>query len=625
MPRRVACVRLGSEFDFRYGDIPMIVRPHLVLALAIATALVGCVTTPTASTPASSRSVASKAQQLNRLYDQFWEESLKLNPIQATFQGDPRYNDQLPNFLGADYRAQSHAFTAGWLKKVQAVGPSGLNGQDLISYEIFLHDAKSALEGEQFPSELIPINQFFNLANLAVMFGSGTGAQPFKTVQDYDNWSKRAAQVPALFDQAIANMREGVAKGVVQPRVLMVKVVPQLDAVIKPKAEDSLFWMPVKTMPPSFSAADKARITAGYRTMIDSQLMPAYKRLRDYIANDYMQHTRSTVGRNALPNGQAWYAYDVRQNTTTDKTPAQIHQIGLDEVTRIHGEIRKVMQQVGFKGSLQDFFKFMRTDPRFSFKTEDALLSHYRDIEARVMTGVPNLFSLKPKAKFEIRAVEPYRAQSAAGGEYQGPSEDGTRPGIFYVNTYDLPSRRTWDAEDLFLHEAIPGHHFQIALQQELTGLPKFRRFGGETAFAEGWALYTESLGKELGMYSDPYDYFGYLQNELWRAIRLVVDTGLHSQGWTRERVIKYMLDNSAASETDAVAEAERYMAIPGQALAYKIGEMKIKELRARSERELGPKFDIHEFHAEVLKDGSVPLDVLESKIDRWIAAKKAG
>jgi uncharacterized protein (DUF885 family) len=625
MPRRVACVRLGSEFDFRYGDIPMIVRPHLVLALAIATALVGCVTTPTASTPASSRSVASKAQQLNRLYDQFWEESLKLNPIQATFQGDPRYNDQLPNFLGADYRAQSHAFTAGWLKKVQAVGPSGLNGQDLISYEIFLHDAKSALEGEQFPSELIPINQFFNLANLAVMFGSGTGAQPFKTVQDYDNWSKRAAQVPALFDQAIANMREGVAKGVVQPRVLMVKVVPQLDAVIKAKAEDSLFWMPVKTMPPSFSAADKARITAGYRTMIDSQLMPAYKRLRDYIANDYMQHTRSTVGRNALPNGQAWYAYDVRQNTTTDKTPAQIHQIGLDEVTRIHGEIRKVMQQVGFKGSLQDFFKFMRTDPRFSFKTEDALLSHYRDIEARVMTGVPNLFSLKPKAKFEIRAVEPYRAQSAAGGEYQGPSEDGTRPGIFYVNTYDLPSRRTWDAEDLFLHEAIPGHHFQIALQQELTGLPKFRRFGGETAFAEGWALYTESLGKELGMYSDPYDYFGYLQNELWRAIRLVVDTGLHSQGWTRERVIKYMLDNSAASETDAVAEAERYMAIPGQALAYKIGEMKIKELRARSERELGPKFDIHEFHAEVLKDGSVPLDVLESKIDRWIAAKKAG
>ena len=602
----------------------MIVRTHLVLAIAVATALAGCATTPMSSTAATSGTVAvSKSQQLNHLYEQFWEESLKLNPIQATFQGDPRYNDQLPNFLSADYRAQSHAFTAGWLKKIEAINPSGLSGQDLISYEIFVHDAKSALEGEQFPNELIPINQFFNLANLAVMLGSGTGAQPFKTVQDYDNWSKRAAQVPAIFDQAITNMREGVARGVVQPRVLMIKVVPQLDAVIKPKAEDTLFWMPVKTMPPSFSEADKARITVDYRNMIDNELMPAYKRLRDYIANDYLQRTRATVGLDALPNGQAWYAYDARQNTTTDKTPAEIHQIGLDEVTRIHGEIRKVMQQVGFKGSLQDFFKLMRTDTRFSFKTQDALLSHYRDIQARVMAGVPTLFSLMPKAKFEIRSVEPYRAQSAAGGEYQGPSEDGTRPGIFYVNTYDLPSRRTWDAEDLFLHEAIPGHHFQIALQQELTGLPKFRRFGGETAFAEGWALYTESLGKELGMYSDPYDYFGYLQNELWRAIRLVVDTGLHSNGWTREQVIKYMLDNSAASETDAVAEAERYMAIPGQALAYKIGEMKIKQLRARAEKELGPKFDIREFHAEVLKDGSVPLDVLEAKVDRWIAAKK--
>jgi uncharacterized protein (DUF885 family) len=315
----------------------------------------------------------------------------------------------------------------------------------------------------------------------------------------------------------------------------------------------------------------------------------------------------------------------VRQNTTTDMPPAQIHQLGLDEVARIHGEIAQVMKQVKFKGSLQDFFRFMRTDPRFTFKSEEALLAHYRGIEAQVMAGVPGLFSLTPKAPFEIRPVEPYRAQSAAGGEYQGPSEDGKRPGIFYVNTFDLPSRRTWDAEDLFLHEAIPGHHFQIALQQELTGLPKFRRFGGETAFAEGWALYTESLGKELGLYSDPYDYFGYLQNELWRAIRLVVDTGLHSKGWTREQVIKYMLDNSAASETDATAEAERYMAIPGQALAYKIGELKIKQLRARAETELGPKFDIREFHAEVLKDGSVPLDVLEAKVDRWIAAKKTG
>jgi uncharacterized protein (DUF885 family) len=606
--------------------MPMIARPSLALALAVATALSACATNPGVSTlPAHGTHAAlDKATQLNHLYDQFWEESLKLNPIQATFQGDPRYNDQLPNFLGADFRGRSHEFTQRWLDKVQKIGPAGLDGQALISYEIFVHDAKSALDGERFPNELIPINQFYNLANLAVMLGSGTGAQPFKTVQDYDNWSRRAAKMPAIFDQAIANMREGVAKGIVQPRVLMVKVVPQLDAVIKDKPEDTLFWMPVKTMPPSFPDADKARITADYRNMIGTQLLPAYKRLRAYIADDYMQHTRDTVGLDKLPGGVEWYAYDVRQNTTTDMTPAQIHQLGLDEVARIHGEIALVMKQVRFKGSLQDFFRFMRTDKRFTFKSEDALLAHYRGIESQIMAGVPKLFSLTPKGAFEIRAVEPYRAESAAGGEYQGPSEDGTRPGIFYVNTFDLPSRRTWDAEDLFLHEAIPGHHFQIALQQELTGLPRFRRFGGETAFAEGWALYTESLGKELGMYSDPYDYFGYLQNELWRAIRLVVDTGLHSKGWTREQVIRYMLDNSAASETDATAEAERYMAIPGQALAYKIGELRIKQLRARAEAELGPKFDIREFHAEVLKDGSVPLDVLEAKVDRWIAAKKA-
>ena len=604
----------------------MPVRPSLALALAVATVLTACATNPGASTPPArgTHAASDKATQLNHLYDQFWEESLKLNPIQATFQGDPRYNDQLPNFLGADFRGRSHEFTQRWLDKVQKIGPAGLDGQALISYEIFVHDAKSALDGERFPNELIPINQFYNLANLAVMLGSGNGAQPFKTVQDYDNWSKRAAKMPAIFDQAIANMREGVTKGIVQPRVLMVKVVPQLDAVIKDKPEDTLFWMPVKTMPPTFSDADKARITADYRDLISTQLLPAYKRLRAYIADDYMQHTRDTVGLDKLPGGVEWYAYDVRQNTTTDMTPAQIHQLGLDEVARIHGEIAQVMKQVKFTGSLQDFFRFMRTDKRFTFKNEDALLAHYRGIESQIMAGVPKLFSLTPKGAFEIRAVEPYRAESAAGGEYQGPSEDGTRPGIFYVNTFDLPSRRTWDAEDLFLHEAIPGHHFQIALQQELTGLPRFRRFGGETAFAEGWALYTESLGKELGMYSDPYDYFGYLQNELWRAIRLVVDTGLHSKGWTREQVIRYMLDNSAASQTDATAEAERYMAIPGQALAYKIGELRIKQLRARAEAELGPKFDIREFHAEVLKDGSVPLDVLEAKVDRWIAAKKA-
>ena len=597
-------------------------------ALALAIALTGCATTapvaPAASATAAVPAQASKAQRLNALYEQYWEEVLRMNPVQATFQGDARYNDQLPDFLSAEFREQARAFTARWLKTMEDIGPAGLTGQDLLSYEIFVRDAKLSQEADRFPGWQQPINQFGSIASFAVQLGSGTGAQPFKTVKDYENWLARGNRLPILFDSAIANMRQGMASGVVQPRALMVKVLPQLDALIKDKPEDTLFWGPIARMPADFSAQDKARLTAAYREMIGQRVMPAYRELRAFIANEYMPKTRTAPGMDALPDGAAWYAFNAKNSTTTDLTPDQIHTIGLNEVARIHGLIRsEVMAKVGFKGSLQDFFQFMQNDPRFTFKSEEALLAHYRGLEAKVNARVKEQFSLIPKAPFEIRAVEPFRAQSAAGGSYMSPSEDGTRPGIFYVNTYDLPTRKTWDAEDLYLHEAIPGHHFQIALQQELTGLPKFRRFGGETAFSEGWGLYAESLGRDLGLYQDPYDYFGYLQNELWRAIRLVVDTGLHSKGWTREQVIKYMLDNSAESETQSTAEAERYMAIPGQALAYKIGELKIQELRKRAQDQLGPRFDIREFHAEVLKDGAVPLSVLEAKIDRWIASRK--
>lgn len=602
--------------------------PPALLAISLALAIAGCTTAPVASSPetsaqpVSTQVASAKAQRLDALYAQYWEEMLELNPLAATYQGDPRYNDQLPNMLSPEYREKSKAFTRRWLDTVQSVGSEGLTGQDLLSYQIFVRDAQTELESERFPGWQQPINQFYNFASTAVQLGSGTGAQPFKTVEDYDNWRKRGARVPVLFDQAIANSRIGMSTGVVQPRALMVKVIPQLDALIKPKAEDTLFWRPIATMPESFSEADRQRITAEYRTMIEDELMPAYRELREFIADEYLPATRTSAGMAALPDGEAWYAFNARNSTTTDLAPAQIHQIGLDEVARIHDEIRGVMAEVGFEGDLQDFFAFMQNDPRFSFDSEEALLTYYRSLEDKVNAHVPKLFSLTPKAPFEIRPVEPFRAQSAAGGSYMRPSEDGTRPGVFYVNTYDLPTRKTWDAEDLFLHEAIPGHHFQLALQQELTGLPNFRRFGGETAFSEGWGLYSESLGKDLGLYTDPYSYFGYLQNELWRAIRLVVDTGLHSKGWSREQVIAYMLENSAESETQATAEAERYMAIPGQALAYKIGELKIKELRARAEEALGPRFDIREFHAEVLRDGSVPLDVLEGKIDRWIVSK---
>ena len=600
----------------------------LGIVLALGATLAGCATgpatAPAAGTTAAADIATDKARRLEALYAEYWEELLELNPLQATFQGDPRYNDRLPNFLSEDYRDRSDAFTREWLEKIEAVGPEGLQGQALLSYEIFVRDARNSLEGTQFPGWMQPLNQFYNFASTAVQLGSGTSAQPFKTADDYDDWRKRASQLPVVFDQAIANMRIGMREGVVQPTALMEKVLPQLDAIIKESAEDTLFWMPVKNMPDDIPAAERERITAGYRAMIEGELMPAYRELRAFVADEYMPATRDSSGMAALPNGEAWYAYNARSSTTTDLTPAQIHQIGLDEVERIHGLIQtEVMDKVGFEGSLQEFFEFMKTDPRFQFESEAALLEHYRGLEAKVNAGVPALFSLTPKADFEIRPVEPFRAQSAAGGSYMRPSEDGTRPGVFYVNTYDLPTRQTWDAEDLFLHEAIPGHHFQIALQQELTGLPMFRRFGGETAFTEGWGLYAESLGKELGVYTDPYSYFGYLQNELWRAIRLVVDTGLHSRGWTREQVIAYMLENSATAETPAISETERYMAIPGQALAYKIGELKIQALRDRAEAELGDDFDIRAVHAEVLKDGSVPLEILERKIERWIAAQQ--
>ena len=603
----------------------MNLRPlTLAVALAFGAAALPALAAP-ATTPATAVAKSAKAQKLDALYEQYWEELLQLNPLQATFQGDPRYNDRMPNFLSADFRKKSHDFTVKWLDTIQKVGSDGLTGQDLLSYEIFVDGAKRSLEGEKFPDWMMPVNQMGSIASYGAMFGSGTGPQPFKTVKDYDNWLKRSAVLPAMFDTAIGNMREGMKAGVVQPRALMEKVIPQLDALIKDDPTQTLFWGPIQNMPKDFPAADRERLTTAYRAMIADQVMPAYKRLRTFINDEYLPATRSSVGLDALPDGKAWYAYSARNSTTTDRTPEEIHQIGLDEVARIHGEIRKVMQQVGFKGSLQDFFQYMRTEPKFSFKTEDELLAYYRGLEQKVNAGIPKQFSLVPKSPFEIRAVEPFRAKSAAGGEYMSPSEDGTRPGIFYVNTYDLPSRKSWDAEDLYLHEAIPGHHFQIALQQEITTMPKFRRFGGETAFAEGWGLYAESLGKDLGVYQDPYSYFGYLQNELWRAIRLVTDTGLHSKGWSREQVIKYMLDNSAESETQATAEAERYIAWPAQALAYKSGELKIKELRRRAEQALGAKFDVREFHAEVLKDGAVPLDVLDAKIDRWIAARKAG
>ena len=579
---------------------------------------------PLSATAAAKTAEAApqRAAQLEKMYVDYWEAGLKRNPIQATFVGDNRYNDQLPNFFAPSYRTEGIALAKDWLKKFQAVDASDLDGQTRLSYDIMVRSLRLEIEGSEFRTDLMPLNQFNNIIAAFAQLGSGTSAQPFKTVKDYDNWLKRAGKMPELITQMQANMSEGAKIGMVPPKVLMLKVLPQLEGILAKTTEDSVFWTPIKNLPAGFSAADKKRLTEAFSALISKKLTPAITGLHSFVKDEYVPKCRDSVGMKGLPNGQAIYAYQAKSSTTTDQTPAELHAIGLAEVARIHGLIRSIMAQEKFKGSLQEFFHFMDTDKQFQFKDEKALLAAYNALRVKVDKKIPEFFAVTPKAGFEIRPIEAFRAASSAGGEYQGPSEDGTRPGIFYVNTFDLPTRKTWDSEDLFLHEAIPGHHFQISIQQELTGIPKFRRFGGDTSYVEGWALYTETMGKELGVFTDPYMYFGGLQGELWRAIRLVVDTGLHDKGWSRDEVIKYMRDNSAVSETDAIAEAERYMAIPGQALAYKVGQLKITELRARASKALGKGFDIREFHDQILKDGSLPMSVLDAKIDRWIASK---
>jgi uncharacterized protein (DUF885 family) len=572
---------------------------------------------------------ADRAAQLNTMYAEFWEDYLKLNPVTATFAGDPRYNAELPNFLTVEFEQQSKAFEKKYLDRARAIGTDGLTGQDRLSFDIFTLNRESALENYEFPDRLLPIDQFQNIANYFAQFGSGTSAQPFATVKDYDDWLKRAALMPAVLDTAIANMREGVKAGIVQPRVLMEKVLPQFDANIVDDVEKSIFWGPITQMPKDFPAADRERLTAAFRTLFGTQVIPSYKRIRAYIADEYLPKTRDTFGMGALPNGAAWYAHKVHDNTTHSMTPAQIHQIGLDEVARIQDGMRAVAKDLGYTKStkslteLKAFFEWMKARDDMYFKSREELLAAYQKFHSDVDPLLPTYFNLRPKSSYEVRLVEPFREASSSSGQYQGPSLDGKRSGVFFVNAYDLKARPRWALASLSLHEAAPGHHFQISLQRELGDLPMFRRFSSDTAYIEGWGLYAEYLGYEMGIYKDPVARFGALDAELWRAIRLVSDTGIHYKGWTRQQTLDYMLANSPSEMTRAVSEAERFAAIPGQALAYKIGQLKIVELRKRAEKALGAKFTVKEFHDEVLKDGAIPLDVLDGKINRWIASKK--
>jgi uncharacterized protein (DUF885 family) len=414
-------------------------------------------------------------------------------------------------------------------------------------------------------------------------------------------------------------MREGVRKGYTIPRVLAERVLPQLQSHVVAKPEESIFWGPVRKLPEGFSAADRERLTDAYRAAIAGKLVPAYRRLHDYLESEYLAQSRDLVGWNELPNGAEWYAYLARYHTTTRMTVDEIHALGLAEVARIRAEMERVKAQLGHDGDLRTFFDALRADPALYFGDATELLAGYDAIRHRVDQGMPLLFARAPKAKFQIRPVEAYRAPAEAAGSYAPGSPDGRRPGVFYVNTHDLAGRPKYAMEALYLHEAIPGHHYQISIAQENTDLPRFRRFAYDTAFGEGWALYAESLGRDLGLSAAPYSWFGALSAEMWRAVRLVVDTGMHARGWTREQAIDYFRANTALGDADIRAEVERYVAWPGQALAFKVGQLKILELRRRAQQRLGPRFDVRAFHAQVVDSGSLPLAVLEKKIDRWI------
>ena len=569
---------------------------------------------------AGSPNPASPDATLNTLVEEYFDRQLELSPINATAIGDARFDDRLDESTSPGFRERSFGIERAYLDHASRIDPAQLSPAARVTYEIFVSERQLALQGEKFPEGYLPFNQMSGLPMELAVYGSGSGSQPFKTVQDYDRFLKRVREFPRWADGAVTQMRSGMARGVTLPRPAVTKMIAQLRDVALPAAESGVFWGPIAAMPSDFSAADRQRLTAAYAAALGDEVLPAYRRLADFLERDYLPAARTTVGQADLPDGAAWYRWRIRQATTMDMPPDAIHELGLQEVARIRAEMIAVKEQVGFQGDLDAFFEYLENDPRFFFNSEAELLGAYRDAKQRIDALLPKLFKDFPRADYQIRPVEAFRAESSAGASYQAPSADGTRPGIFYINTHNLKAQPRYGIETLSLHEAAPGHHFQISIQQELTGLPRFRRFNNYVSYAEGWALYAESIGKELGVFTDPYQWYGRLSDEMLRAMRLVVDTGLHARGWSREQAIRYMLDNSSLAESDVTAEVERYIVWPGQALGYKLGQLHITALRAKAQAALGAKFDVREFHSQVLRDGAVPMDVLTAKIDRWIA-----
>jgi uncharacterized protein (DUF885 family) len=601
---------------------------RLILSVSLLTLVPCAAATAQAPVPAPAAAQASAHDRLFRLFKDSDEASLQRNPLQALFRGDLRYADRLGDlFSDAHYQAEKAAAEHD-LAALHAIPRDQLNATDQIAYDVFEDQTEETLKGFAPDllaiTEALPMNHFFGLHTEYPTIAGGQGAAPFKTVEDYENNLKRNRDFAANVDTAIAQWKKGEAEGIVDTKLTVRNMIEQLDSQLKLKPEQSPYWGPVKSFPASIGAADRARLTAEYRDSLSTVVYPALQRMRDFLANDYLAHARDGFGLMYMKGGDKYYRYLIEATTTEPLDPTQVHQLGLSEVARITKEFEDVQRQVGFKGTLHQFFDYMRTSPKFQPKSKEQLEQGFATVKRKVEAKVPQFFSEVPKAGLVIRPYPPYREKFEAGGSYEQGTPDGSRPGTFYFNAYDLPARFTWEETTLFMHEGEPGHHFQISLAQENSKLPAFMRFGGNTAYVEGWALYAESLGYPMAMYTDPYQRFGNLNDEMLRAMRLVVDTGIHSKGWSRDQSIQYMLDNSGESKTDATAEVERYIAIPSQALAYKIGQLTISGLRDKAKAALGPKFDIREYHAQVLDTGALPLPILEKKIDSWIAAKQA-
>jgi uncharacterized protein (DUF885 family) len=560
---------------------------------------------------------------INRMFANYWEDRMKLYPLEATSNGDNRYNDILQNDISIAFINQAKSFYTRYADSIGKFDREKLSDNDRISYDIFKREMSMQLEAFQFHDELMPINQFWGLPLTMGQLGSGEGNQPFKTVKDYDNFLGRIKGFTIWIDTAIVNMKKGIAEGYVLPKALTVKMIPQVKSFVTTDAKQNLFYGPVNKMPAEFSVADKTRLTEAYTNAINTQLVPAAQRLSAFLENEYLPKSRSSSGIDSTTNGKAKYAFLIRQWTTTSKTPDEIYETGIKEVERIKTEMEKIKIQVGFTGDLNAFFHYILTDKKFNiYNTPEEVLAGFSAIQAKEAPYLKKLFNHFPATKFEIRRTEAFR-EASASAEYNQASADGSRPGVFYTPIPNAKKFNYTGMETLFAHEAIPGHHYQISLQQENKSLPNFRRFSWYGAYGEGWALYTESLGSELGLYNDPFQKMGNLGDEMHRAIRLVVDVALHSKGWSREKAIAYMMANEQIDEAGATAEIERYMAIPAQALSYKTGAIKIKELRTKYQQQLGAKFSIAAFHDEVLKDGCMPLDVLERKMDAWAERQK--